>query len=254
METGYIVNSAGGNRIGYGHHSALERSETRSKAPGHAAIGDMTRLGTYLSIRNLRRYILTRHLAFMAVTLLLCVGCYKWVDFSPVKEEQPVTMFDRYKLKFYGSTAVEESPERQYFLCRVSFLKSVPRDADISTIPIFVIDSFCFEGTCLDSMICHRPHSSYEYDLFRRYERSPEDYAADDLMIFGKELLPSNYYVYDPESRSLWLGIPATCTGRDVVVEIRASLLDRVTAQVIARESKRVQFLIKKKSRIAFGS
>ncbi len=149
-------------------------------------------------------------------------------------------MFGRYRLEISGTG----SPLHNVY-CDLEFLSPTTDTSNIDTIPVFVIDSYCFEGTCLDSSFCRRP-GTYWDDVRESLVKGKKPYhkllIGDDLN-FGlpRGLWPNGFHFSDT------LVLSETCKDRDVSVVINARLFDRVSGKEIARESKRVQFRISKR-------
>jgi len=176
----------------------------------------------------------------VALGALLILQACRWYsrrEFNPDSSEFPITFFSLYKLELEGLAAETHTA----IVCHVSFLE--PRDAtgDIAKIPVFVVDSFCFESRCLNSSVCYGSLS--EYEIFPK-----QPYLDEDLCTSSGRLDPVDYWLDGAPK------LPPDCKGRDVSVTLKARLLDRQSRETIARESKRIQFVIKKKTRPAIGS
>lgn len=195
--------------------------------------------------KNRSRYNQIVLLACVIAGLVSSSGCAKFRRFTPVSEAQPVTMFGLYELDMGG--AAVDGKRVCTFSCYVRFVDEIPVTANTDSIPIFVIDSFCFQGECLDSDCCNRPRSGHDLSLKMQRERrlffdAPK--ITDDLSDGGGYLVPTDYSVWEN------IDLPITCVDNDITVLIHARLIDRVTGEEIARESKRVPFLIKKYKRL----
>lgn len=195
------------------------------------------------SNRVTRRFLL----ATAGTLIVLCLGGCFWVStwiFEPVKESKTFTMFQWYDIEAYGLA------QPTYALqCNVSFY--IPHDstANIDTIPIFVMDSIWLEGECVGRIQCFR---LIDYYSLRQSWHSPPDlyYPPDP----APDLRLGNRGKLWPQSFSCsGLSFPTTCIGDDLKVRFFARLVNRVTGEVIASESKLVQFVIKQCTRPTLG-
>jgi len=160
----------------------------------------------------------------------------------PEKEDKKIVMFDRYVLKLDG--AGSETSTRVNMVCQVDFLKKVPLSTDFDSIPIFVIDSFCFVGSCLDSSFCLVPRSGYEKDTS---SFSSEDYPRkrvyegrvfpEDLYWGERYIYPTGYYLDGPRKAP----IPLKCKDHSIDMVIHVRLVDRVSGGIIARKAREVK-------------
>ncbi|MFH1891370.1 MAG: hypothetical protein ABIK83_01655 [Candidatus Zixiibacteriota bacterium] len=175
---------------------------------------------------------------------ILTAGCWtdRWTEFNPVKRGQPITMFDRYVLEFRGHAYLTAGPKLEI---NVSFIGEAVDTSCVDTIPVFVIDSLCFHGTCLDSSYCGHPLDWREVNEWLRELHGPQfrgwyhtPIRQWDLWYEDGKLTPSGYYL----RTSATPVFPANCIDTTVSVEIRARLLDRATGEEIARESKTLRF------------
>ncbi len=196
-----------------------------------------------------KRSIALSLVGFIAV--ICCAGC-RWQttrEFRPMAEENPMIMFDQYRLDIHGYASGLHNIE-----CDVYTVDSVPATTNIDSIPIFTIDSMCFTGSCLDSQLCCSPESHSEA-AERLYRLGLNGYSEPDTDP-GKDLrFRSGRIEHEGFSLSGVLKLPDSCKGQDVIVEIRARLVNRITGETIAAERKRVQFYIdKRKTRMLFMS
>lgn len=186
----------------------------------------------------------------LVVSLCLCVsGCWtkRWTEFNPIKQEQPIIMFDSYLLHISG--LVTKAPTMDI---EVSFIRKITDTTYLDTIPVFIIDSVCFHGSCLDSSFCSKPIDWCELNELIKKEQpyfigydfgTPLSYK--DLWYEDGKLKPISYYL-DP---SVTIPFPSACTDTSITVEIRACILDRLTGKELARESKTLRFLIEPKEK-----
>ena len=179
------------------------------------------------------------YLVLMATLILAsCQSCFmvNYAHFRPIESEPPVMMFETYELDM-GSSA----PSRyslKHFSCNVIFRGKIPSGTNFDTIPIFVVDSICFEGACLIGNICvdTTRDSVYQYSglrsgfLFSAYPRRHED-------------LPFHMFYINSYSG---FEIPMECENQEIFVVTYARLIDRITRNELARESKSTQFQLTK--------
>jgi len=176
---------------------------------------------------------------------VLMVGCWtdRWVEFNPVNGRHKTTMFDRYVLEYegYATTGTELN-------ILVSFVGDAVDTSYIDTIPVFVVDSVCFHGDCLDSSYCGHPLSWRKFNEWLRDRYGPDfgtNYGTPirqwDLWYRNGRLIPTGYHLLSTATPVF----PAGCTDTTVSVEIQARLLDRATGEEIAREAKTLRFRIK---------
>lgn len=180
--------------------------------------------------------------AFLA---LISNACYSYLQFRPISDERPITMFGRYKVDIEGIADMAHALH-----CNLDFITPSFDTSNIDTIPLFLVDSLCFEGACLEHSFCRRLQGRFLSDTeFRSgWSGPPRRELGHDLVLCWMGLFPVGYVLRDT------LGMPPSCRDRDISVWIHARLIDRVTGQVVAQESKRVQFEIKKKHGIDIGS
>jgi hypothetical protein len=169
-----------------------------------------------------------------------CAVLGHFKQLTPAESKEPAVLFDQYILEMYGKA---DSADSQYsFLCDVEFVEKVPKSTPRDSIPVFLIDSFCFEGACLEQSYCDVPIGFHEYELrmskIRGYPSitSPVD---TDLTWSHKYYLPLGFLVWDR------IELPMKCEDKGVAVMIHARLLDRLSGDELARESLRVPFEIK---------
>lgn len=181
---------------------------------------------------------------FLLLSALLLVGCYPWTlirDFHPLKTEKPVIMFDKYVLDMYGHSDSTESSCT--FECGVKFVKRMPATVPFGSVPIFTIDSFCFEGRCLESVYCRAPIGFDELAKRRSQQSGYPPYKPQasntDIGWDEEHIWPYGFVIWED------IQLPMGCEDRDVDVIVHACLVDRANGQVIGRESKRVPFVIK---------
>jgi hypothetical protein len=164
--------------------------------------------------------------------------------FFPIKGEQPVIMFDNYKLNIHGTAEGYHN-----IICETSSIRKFPDTLDINTIPIFLIDSLCFYGDCLDSQACYHPQPSRElFPLMSNESKGPGSLSVPiDLSYRPGEYLPCDFYLLNT------LRLRPACKDAGVAVEIRAIMIERATGKELANESKKIGFLIKKETKLDVG-
>ena len=151
-------------------------------------------------------------------------------------------MFERYYLDI-GSVNSTGGPlavnSYMYgFECDVIYRGELPDHTNYDTIPVFVTDSICFLGDCLDTNFCVSfPVSTNASTIKGTIRDSLFEYDST-----GHEDLPFRRYSYRDN-----LGMPGECDGEEVSVSLYARLVDRVTFAEIARESKIVRFHMSKR-------
>jgi hypothetical protein len=210
----------------------------------------MTRMehNTHTSGDIARSMRISLFIMIVLMAFLVLDGCWHIrKEFERVTEERPIVIFENYRLDI---DALAEEPYDIY--CWVTFVHPSNDASHIDTIPIFRIDSFCYKGDCMDSVICFRPQSDYEWDMRKykagTYDRQPTYSPAKDLYFKGANLVPNSYFL--PQTS----GFPPTCKDRDVSILIHASLIDRRTEKIIKKEDKQVHFQIHKKFKLNIGS
>jgi hypothetical protein len=185
-----------------------------------------------------------RLVLLILLTSTMVVGCYteRWVDFNLIKGDEPVTMLERYSLEFKGYAS-----SRTELIINVSFLEAIVDTNSVDTIPVFMIDSVCFSGSCLDSSYCGHPINWQEFNEWLKAQHGPEfGYSHGipvrkwDLWYDDGRLIPTGYDLLGEETPP----IPANCLDTTLSVETRARLLDPVSRKEIARESKTLTFRV----------
>jgi len=193
-------------------------------------------------------------LIVLLITSLHYFGCslYTNKDFIPVEAKRPTTMFEQYALQ------IHEYKDVSFFVIPlalasdniyidVDFITPVADTTSLQTVPIFVIDSICFEGTCMDSSICRIPMTGFEA-LRLPYPNNIVHVVPDkDLRYQEGQLMPLGFAL----EKVLWL--PGKYSNKNVFVTFYARLLDRATGKTIAEESKKVEYFIKKKTTLNAG-
>jgi len=159
---------------------------------------------------------------------------------EPADHKTPIIMFDRYRIGIWG--VAEDSTTEGDLRFRVNFIEPVPRDANLDSIPVFIIDQACLSGSCLDSLLCFPAQNGYEVsrtyipqDERDLWEDFPRDLAHGDEYIF-----PSDYFTGTKRSF-----IPLRCKDDALTVTIHARLLDRLSGELIDSESKDVELIIR---------
>jgi hypothetical protein len=181
-------------------------------------------------------------LVIASVAVVVCLASCFWVStwvFEPVKESKTFTMFQWYDIEASGIAQPIYSLH-----CDVSFY--IPHDstANVDTIPIFVMDSLWLEGECVGGVKSIRFNDPSKTDRPPGFPREyhPPDPNPDLLIGDRGKLWPKSFF-------SQGLSFPTTCLGNDLRVRFFARLVNRVTGEVIASESKLVQFETKKCTR-----
>lgn len=205
-------------------------------------LGDSSMCTEHLSSQS------TCKIYLVVVSVFLClIGCYtsRCVLFSPVKQEQPITMFNSYSLKIEGvitGVAILD--------ITVSFFDKMTDTSNLAAIPVFTIDSICCHGSCLDSAFCERPNTWSEERAAGRFIPVEWGYVllvdsgagwAQDLWYGEGKIVPSGFFLLSATPFHL------SCADSSVSVDIHARLLDRETGQERARETKSLRFLVKTK-------
>ncbi|MCH9032354.1 MAG: hypothetical protein IIB00_08865 [candidate division Zixibacteria bacterium] len=183
-------------------------------------------------------------LVFVSVSFSITqLGCatITFRNIRPIKEHRPVIIFDRYLLDLEGSAI--EGDSTIGFYCDVDFVEKVRSETDFDSIPIFIIDSLCFSGECLNSSFCHtlindRDLNNYIFENrglpFRRMlKRSNEDLNWDNKYVW-----PTGYHLVDTQK----VLVPLSCKDKNMTVKLFTRLLDRVSGQLIAEEVRTVEF------------
>jgi len=167
-----------------------------------------------------------------------CQSCFivNYAHFRPIESERPVMMFETYELEMGSSAASRYSLKT--FSCNVIFRGEIPSGTNFDTIPIFVIDSLCFEGTCLIGNSC----VDNTRDSLHKYGRLQGGFLFSSNPRRNEDLPFQNYYIYSYSG----FEIPIECENQEIFVVTYARLIDRITRDELARESKRTQFQLKK--------
>lgn len=190
-------------------------------------------------------FSLTVGRTLLLLPLLTCVvvGCLTSCSvvwrLRPVKTELPVILFDKYTLQMAGGTMGDTSQNHVLYI-EVNLKSKITDTTNYDTIPIFLLDSICLEGICLDSEYCASPKyyaDSRKADDERFAFKPPRAY---DLWFDGNQLRVAGFSFPDR------LNISVNCRDEGVAVITFARLIDRVTGDLIATEAKRVQFRLKR--------
>jgi hypothetical protein len=186
------------------------------------------------------------------VTGLLLLSCRikTWDEFVRDESAAPIVMFDRYSVDFWSIGW----PGDNTFIS-FSYLRDIKDTTHLDTLPILVLDSICFAGTCLNNASCLRPTSwreswkqrgkEPEQDgvLYLRKPRACLPLKYEDLFYIEDMVVPQGY------DQDIGYSIPRGCVGTTVTVTLKAHLLNRVTGQEIARETKEMPFMIQEKKK-----
>ena len=189
-----------------------------------------------------------KSICFITLVLAIVLGSIsscqyrRWRDFSPVKEELPISIFGRYHLEIKGYASGAHN-----IYIDLSFANEITDTITLDTIPIFIIDSFCVYGDCLDSQMCHQPESWYEFrEGFPDFDyvyNTRRLFLQKDLWLVNGKLKPGGY-----ELNNI-LRLPATCIDSSLVLDLYVRLIDRVSNKEIANEVKRIRMLIRNMKR-----
>lgn len=191
----------------------------------------------------------------MAIFIGFLVGCtVTQRNLEVFNEERPVSAFDRYEL---GIGGVSKDTNTVYALwCNVEFRPRIPsKGIELDTIPVFLIDSICVEGGCVDTANCRKAYwrkDEEEVDtvLARLRGHSGDDYyygtnriwsLADDIYKVRGYLEPEDFFVYPG------IHLPVSCDDSTGVMILYIRLKDRVTSEIVAQMSKTVTFKVRKK-------
>lgn len=178
----------------------------------------------------------------MLLIVFVCTGCTAGWDMVPIEGERSVTMYDsRYVLYIEGLGAYHHSMIKRFLFS--SYSNFAPEDTAATgrdTIPIFVIDSICFEGDCLDPEFCRRSLNPIEDHITRNENGtiSITGLTDEDAYIFGRKhelIWPSHLFRGDD------VRVPLSCQGQDVWMVVYARLVDRKTGATVSLEARRVQ-------------
>lgn len=194
----------------------------------------------------IRRIVIWRYWSLVLVSVSFSIaqlGCatITYRNIRPIKEHRPVVMFNRYLLKLEGGALAGDTTIT--FSCDVDFVEKVRIESGYDSIPIFIIDSLCFSGECLNSSICHTPFDDGEYDRYVTDARGFPDLVMksrfpDDLKWSDKYILPVGYSLVDTQI----VIVPLACKDKNITVTLFAKLLDRATGNLIAEETLAVKF------------
>lgn len=178
--------------------------------------------------------------AFLTGIAITCLtGCTVVWSLRPVKTELPVILFDRYILDMDGGTEGDTSQTHLLYI-DVNFKSKITDTSNYDTIPIFLLDSICLEGNCLDFEYCAIPKSDVDSRKKRVERFAYKPPRAYDLWFDGKRLRVMGFSFPDE------LNISVNCRDEGLAMITFARLIDRVTGDLIATEAKRVQFGMKR--------
>ena len=184
-------------------------------------------------------------LILLLLLLMICWGCTARWYFKPVKSERPVTMFNgKYVLKMFGVQGASHSSISE-FINSVELI-GFATDAQLislDTIPIFALDSVCFEGGCLDPAFCRRPTL-----IIEDYMQLNEDSSVSFLELSEKQYPHWKRKLVWPPG-SLFSGynirVPLSCEDQSVFVLFYARLINRNSGKTISKEVKSVIFEVR---------
>lgn len=184
----------------------------------------------------------------MLLIVFVCTSCTARWRMVPIESEKLVTLFtSRYGIEIEGYGAFHHSA-----VCRLTcwaypiFVFDNTTTGDRDSIPIFVMDSICFEGDCLDPEFCRRSLNPIEDHITRNEDGtiSITGLTDEDAYIFGRKhelIWPSHLFRGDD------VRVPLSCQGQDVWMVVYARLVDRKTGATVSLEARRVQCKIKRR-------
>lgn len=183
-------------------------------------------------------------LILLLLLLMICWGCTARWHFEPSKGERPVTMFNgTYVLNMIGVLGGSHSSITSFYnsIDPIGFANDAPVFS-LDTIPIFALDSVCFEGNCLDPAFCRRPTLIIEDYM----------YLNEDSSVSFRDLSEKKYPRW--KRKLVWPGnlfsgnnirVPLSCEDQSVFVLLYARLIDRKNGKTIAKEVKSVRFKVR---------
>jgi len=184
---------------------------------------------------------------------MLIAGCYPSMPIRTLSPKgQPssprasgLTLLGYYDIGLWG--VAEDSGTDGWFEVEVEFIRSVPKDTPLNSVPILSMDSICFEAICIQERRCFVPLTSRE--AYKRWQRDHEgeysfemrfDMFPPDLMWDDKAIHPGNFEIGKQPL------LPLSCREDTVYVVLYARINDRATGSLIRSETKRVPLLVKK--------
>ncbi len=166
-----------------------------------------------------------------------------------MEDENPTILFDRYYMEVFGGAQNENF--QMFFYPDINSIDTLYKASlDIDTIPILVIDTFCFYVECIDSSFCEQAFMN-SYIGMEKWKSGRLLYKPDligkDLYDKGDWLEPSSFKTLD-----LAIYVPLECD--KVTVKFKAKLIDRVSKKMIQTEDKVLHLDVKRWKRVSIGS
>ena len=181
--------------------------------------------------------------SILVIFMFLCGGCVSWTQFRPAESELPITMFGRYDLNIGGNLGWHDIT-----YVDIRYLTKICDTMNTDTIPILLIDSMCFLGSCFDSPFCFRPTTWARIRDSVYYANHGENpwvpFRDSDLFYYDQQIIPGGYRLEDAYS------LPESCRHSVVSIELYARLLERPSHKELSRETKRLRLRFKDRSQI----
>ena len=189
-------------------------------------------------------------ISWVLILSLLFVGCHPeyWIEVMPESKTDSVTLFNRYRLQFFGRLWAEQTGELYsiYVQINSAFIQRSSDTGNLDTVPIFVIDTLCLSGECLGVGVCKHPMRwtedgygpplPYGKKLLSRID----EYGDPGLWYVKKKLIPGGFIEEGP------FLLNSDCKDSSLQIEFRARLLNRHDGKEISRETKRVLFRVRR--------
>jgi len=166
-----------------------------------------------------------------------------------LKEERPVTLFNRYKLDIEAQSY--DTSSIYWLMVDVNFVDKHSADVrSVDSIPILILDSVCFGGGCVKDDTC-RLLFMYgdEYSIDSQRVESEKQKAAGifvdttgvppgtyDLFESSGRIVPHGFYV------SRGMALPEACVDSSGVMRLYSRLIDRATNELISEKALEVRF------------
>jgi hypothetical protein len=189
----------------------------------------------------------------LGIVLYLCLlicqsGCVTYRVLHLVEEEKPVTLFNRYELNIRGG-AVDDIGFT--VLIHPEFIDTITDTMNVDTIPILMIDTICFECDYMDDLNCIRMLTTQEAKQKRVADDvisdvNPQNVSPrirDDLNYRAGELHVLGFDGYPHRAK-----LSIKCQFVNAIFTAR--LIDRVSGEEIARETKTVRIRIDRSRRL----
>jgi hypothetical protein len=185
--------------------------------------------------------------------VLLCLGSltgcfYQYAFFNPSDDQLPIVLFGRYQATLRGWAEGDHE-----LFCEFSFIHEVRDTTKLDSLPVLILDSICLHGACLGTDFCLKPSSWYDMDR-ESMRKGNGHYRSFYRLILGRDIYYYNGQV-TPGGFDLVNAyrLPENCNKNDVTVELWIRMLNRETGKEMARESKIIQFQIKRGSRLGMS-